>query len=58
MRLPTSALSGALFGLGLMASGMTDSTKVQGWLGLFGDWDPTLAFVLGARSCPWGSPGR
>lgn len=47
-----AALSGALFGLGLMVSGMTDTTKVQGWLDLFGDWDPTLAFVLGGAILP------
>ena len=52
MRLLFSALSGALFGLGLLVSGMTDTTKVQGWLDLFGDWDPTLAFVLGGAVLP------
>ncbi|MFB9067578.1 DUF6691 family protein [Pseudofulvimonas gallinarii] len=40
-------LSGALFGLGLAASGMTDARRVLGFLDLFGDFDPTLAFVLG-----------
>jgi uncharacterized membrane protein YedE/YeeE len=52
MRALFAALSGALFGLGLMVSGMTDTTKVQGWLDLFGDWDPTLAFVLGGAVLP------
>lgn len=52
MRLLFSALSGGLFGLGLMVSGMTDTTKVQGWLDLFGDWDPTLAFVLSGAILP------
>jgi uncharacterized membrane protein YedE/YeeE len=52
MRAVFAALSGALFGLGLMVSGMTDTTKVQGWLDLFGDWDPTLAFVLGGAILP------
>jgi uncharacterized protein len=52
MRILFSALSGAIFGLGLMVSGMTDTTKVQGWLDLFGDWDPTLAFVLGGAILP------
>ena len=36
-------LAGGLFGAGLFTSGMTDTTKVQNWLDLFGDWDPTLA---------------
>jgi len=31
---------------------MTDTTKVQGWLDIFGDWDPTLAFVLGGAIIP------
>ena len=41
-----AALAGGLFGAGLLVSGMTDTTRVQGWLDVFGDWDPTLAFVL------------
>jgi uncharacterized membrane protein YedE/YeeE len=47
-----SALAGAIFGVGLLASGMTDTTKVQGWLDVFGAWDPTLAFVLGGAILP------
>ncbi len=51
-------IAGALFGAGLFISGMTDTTKVQGWLDLFGDWDPTLAFVMGGAILPmaiaWG----
>lgn len=47
-----AALSGAIFGLGLVISGMTDTTKVQGWLDVFGDWDPTLAFVMGGAILP------
>lgn len=39
--------SGALFGLGLAMSGMTDARRVLGFLDLFGDFDPTLLFVLG-----------
>ena len=45
-------LAGGLFGAGLLVSGMTDTTKVQGWLDVFGDWDPTLAFVLGGAILP------
>lgn len=52
MRLFFSALSGAMFGIGLLISGMTDTSKVQGWLDIFGDWDPTLAFVLGGAILP------
>ncbi|MDX8347783.1 DUF6691 family protein [Cognatiyoonia sp. IB215446] len=52
MRVLVSFLVGSLFGLGLLISGMTDTTKVQGWLDLFGDWDPTLAFVMGGAIVP------
>lgn len=40
-------LVGLLFGWGLLLSGMTDPGKVQGFLDLFGQWDPSLAFVMG-----------
>ena len=39
--------SGALFGLGLAMSGMTDPRIVLGFLDVFGDFDPALLFVLG-----------
>src|SRR5690606_1932947 len=39
--------SGFLFGMGLTVSGMTDPQRVRGFLDVFGDWDPTLAFVMG-----------
>ena len=45
-------LAGGLFGTGLLVSGMTNTVKVQGWLDIFGDWDPTLAFVLGGAILP------
>jgi len=40
-------LAGLLFGWGLLLSGMTDPGKVQGFLDLFGTWDPSLALVMG-----------
>lgn len=52
MRALFAFLAGGLFGAGLMISGMTDTVKVQGWLDIFGDWDPTLAFVLGGAVVP------
>lgn len=52
MRLLIALLSGALFGAGLLVSGMTNPAKVQGWLDIFGNWDPTLAFVLGGAIIP------
>jgi len=39
--------SGTIFGAGLTLGGMTDPARVRGFLDLFGDWDPTLAFVMG-----------
>jgi len=48
MKLNFSALfSGVIFSLGLGLSGMTQPTKVIGFLDLFGRWDPTLIFVMG-----------
>jgi uncharacterized membrane protein YedE/YeeE len=38
--------SGALFGVGLIVSGMSDPAKVRGFLDVFGAWDPSLAFVM------------
>ncbi|MDP5306486.1 DUF6691 family protein [Paracoccus spongiarum] len=52
MRLLIAALSGGLFGAGLVISGMTDPAKVQGWLDVFGQWDPTLGFVLTGAILP------
>lgn len=52
MRVLVSLASGSLFGAGLFISGMTDTSKVQGWLDFFGAWDPTLAFVLGGAIIP------
>ncbi|AGT09212.1 DUF6691 family protein [Paracoccus aminophilus] len=51
-RLLVALASGALFGAGLLVSGMTDPAKVRGWLDVFGAWDPTLAFVLGGAILP------
>jgi uncharacterized membrane protein YedE/YeeE len=42
-----AGLAGLLFGLGLIASGMTNPAKVQGFLNLIGPWDPSLALVMG-----------
>jgi uncharacterized protein len=57
-----SLLSGLLFGAGLAVSGMIDPARVQGFLDLFGGWDPTLAFVMGGAMVPmaiaWGIKSR
>jgi uncharacterized protein len=42
-----SAGAGLVFGFGLSLSGMLDPARVQGFLDIFGAWDPSLAFVLG-----------
>ncbi len=47
MRELIASVSGLLFGLGLIAGGMTDPAKVKGFLDLFGQWDPSLALVMG-----------
>ena len=47
----TALLCGALFGFGLAMSGMTDTAKVRGFLDLFGNWIPDLAFVMGGAVC-------
>ncbi|MEC9391348.1 MAG: DUF6691 family protein [Myxococcota bacterium] len=38
--------AGVLFALGLGVSGMTDANKVIAFLNPFGQWDPSLAFVM------------
>ncbi len=47
LRMLVNLFAGALFGLGLAVSGMVDPAKVIGFLDVAGDWDPTLAFVMG-----------
>jgi len=39
-------LSGTLFSLGLIVSGMVNPAKVLAFLDVAGNWDPTLAFVM------------
>src|SRR5690349_21427678 len=39
--------SGFVFGLGLVISQMINPAKVLAFLDIFGDWDPSLAFVMG-----------
>jgi uncharacterized membrane protein YedE/YeeE len=41
------AVVGLLFGAGLIVGGMTQPSKVIGFLDFAGDWDPSLAFVMG-----------
>ena len=44
----TALLAGLLFGAGVTLSGMVNPMKVQNFMDLFGTWDPTLIFVMGA----------
>lgn len=37
---------GGLFSVGLMLSGMSNPAKVIGFLDIFGQWDPSLVFVM------------
>jgi len=46
MQIVIALLVGLVFGLGLIVSGMTDPSKVIGFLDLAGPWDPSLAFVM------------
>ena len=40
-------ISGIIFAVGLVISGMTNPQKVIGFLDILGNWDPSLAFVMG-----------
>ena len=39
-------IAGAVFGIGLILSGMADPRKVTAFLDIAGRWDPSLAFVM------------
>ena len=41
-----SVACGAVFGLGLVTSGMSNPAKVLAFLDVAGAWDPSLAFVM------------
>lgn len=43
----TALLAGLVFGIGLLVSGMANPAKVLGFLDLAGQWDPSLALVMG-----------
>ena len=44
-------IAGLLFGLGLVVSSMIDPAKVLGFFDVAGNWDPSLAFVMGGAVC-------
>ena len=41
-----SLVCGIIFGMGLIISEMINPEKVLGFLNIFRDWDPSLAFVM------------
>lgn len=47
MQVLMAFIVGLVFGIGLILAGMTNPAKVQGFLDLAGQWDPSLAFVMG-----------
>lgn len=47
IRIVVGFISGLLFGAGMIISGMADPSKVIGFLDVTGNWDPSLAFVMG-----------
>ena len=46
MAILSSLFAGLLFGLGLIVSGMSNPSKVIGFLDIAGSWDPSLALVM------------
>jgi uncharacterized membrane protein YedE/YeeE len=47
MKILSALLFGALFGLGIAISGMINPAKVLNFFDIAGNWDPSLAFVMG-----------
>lgn len=50
MSIVLAGISGALFGAGLLVSGMTDPAKVIGFLSPLEGWNPALLFVMGGAA--------
>ena len=46
MQIFIALLAGLVFGIGLIIAGMTDPSKVIGFLDIAGGWNPSLAFVM------------
>ncbi len=62
LRVLVALTSGAVFGFGLSLSGMLNPVRVRGFLDITGNWDPSLAFVLGGAvgvtAMAWRLAGR
>ena len=53
MRLLVPFIAGGIFGAGLLISDMIDPARVLAFLKITsGEWDPTLAFVMGGAMIP------
>ena len=52
MRMLIALVAGLVFGAGLAVSGMADPQRVRAFLDVFGNWDPTLGFVMGGAMLP------
>lgn len=48
----TAFFVGIIFGAGLALSDMVNPARVQAFLDIAGQWDPTLLFVMGAALLP------
>lgn len=46
MSIVWNAVTGIIFGVGLIIAGMTNPAKVLNFLDVAGTWDPSLAFVM------------
>ena len=46
MNIIVSLFCGIIFGIGLVISEMINPAKVLSFLNIFGEWDPSLAFVM------------
>lgn len=47
MQILAAAIAGLIFGFGLLVSGMSNPAKVLNFFDFAGNWDPSLAFVMG-----------
>lgn len=46
MHIFTAFMAGLIFGVGLIISGMTNPSKIIGFLDITGEWDPSLLLVM------------
>ena len=51
-RVIVAVVAGILFGTGLVISDMINPARVLAFLDVAGDWDPSLAFVMGGALIP------